>query len=234
MYAQLELSVHNFVTVQADNINQPKQNYWYDYWKTPWPFLTICAIDRYSVGLGFTFIGLIILALIIAFVPTHNPHPPYRHRPFMRGARLASLPFATAGVVVMYSAFRKFCSEVFSRGGTQLKPWELEDPAVAGVKFRKKKDTPTLEEMPRKPSKALRSIAPFEFLDAGRSASSLGHPDASDDGREPVVSINSRQSARLVENAALPTSTHEVAFVRPRHLSALEMYVSLTSAIATG
>ncbi|KAG8905270.1 hypothetical protein FRB99_000340 [Tulasnella sp. 403] len=121
-YDQLELSLQNFLDTQSANINFPKQIYWY------------------CVGTTITCLSLAIAIIMIRLLPVINPHPPHNCRPFLRGARLASVPFATMGAMQLYSAWRGFCSEVFGRGHTQLKAWEMEDPAEAGVEMRKRKE----------------------------------------------------------------------------------------------
>lgn len=115
------MSSRNFLTVQTSNTNLPKQLYWY------------------SLGLMFFLLSMSLAALTIMTFPTHSRHPPHRNRPMARAVRLVAVPFAMFSACMVYSAWRGFCSQVYGRGGTQLKAWELEDPGEVGVKLRRKR-----------------------------------------------------------------------------------------------
>ncbi|CCM03362.1 uncharacterized protein FIBRA_05491 [Fibroporia radiculosa] len=102
IYTMLEtVSLARFLNLASTNVNWPKKLYWY------------------ACGLTYTFVGLAIgLALIESL-----PAPPERSRAW----RLFSVPFVTLGLMQIHSGIRGFCSDVFGRGHTQLREWELAD-----------------------------------------------------------------------------------------------------------
>lgn len=140
-------------------------------------------------------------AILIVFYPLHAKHSPYRYQPLRRAVRLASLPFATAGAMVTYSAWRGFCSEVFSRGSTQLKTWEMEDIGTAGIVLRKIKAKSEEPQRPPTTADSKKAIAPFEF-------------DTHSLRRGSVSSMDSITAKLATQAPALPPATHEIAFVR--------------------
>ncbi|KIO25019.1 hypothetical protein M407DRAFT_8655 [Tulasnella calospora MUT 4182] len=226
-YHQLESSAHNFLALQSSNINIGKQLYWY------------------TVGFVFTLIGFTISIVLIVFVPAYHHNQPF---PIRRGARLAGMPFATAGACQLYNAYIGFCSEVFGRGSTQLKSWELDDPEEVGVEWRetgarssssalKKGSGPAggsgnaeeafeLQDPPmsKKKKQDLEAIVPFDLdIVPSLSASSSGAGS-----RSNAVRLNDEDSstAIILDPATFdsPGPTHEVAFVTPRAKSAKARY----------
>ncbi|KAG8989466.1 hypothetical protein FRB90_002236 [Tulasnella sp. 427] len=147
---------------------------------------------------------------------------------FMRAARLAGMPFATAGACQIYNAYVGFCSEVFGRGATQLKSWELDDPEEAGVEWRETgthgqgpEEVFELQDPPsiRKRKQDLESIVPFD-LDVVPSLSVLPSAGGPHEDRSSAGIILSPSSVSFDS----PKPTHEVAFVKPRPNSSKVRY----------
>ncbi|KZT06530.1 uncharacterized protein LAESUDRAFT_679540 [Laetiporus sulphureus 93-53] len=102
MYALLEtVSLPRFLAIAATNINTPKQLYWY------------------AIGIADVFIGIIIALVCITVVHV----PPKGNRAW----RLFAVPFFAFGVMQVYSAYRGFCSQVWGRGHTQVRVWEMQE-----------------------------------------------------------------------------------------------------------
>ncbi|RDB19917.1 hypothetical protein Hypma_012964 [Hypsizygus marmoreus] len=94
-------SIPRFLAGASANINLPKQIYWY------------------SVGiLNITF-SVILALLLIMMVPT----PPAVNRAW----RLFSVVLGSLGAAQCYSAWRGYCSQVWLRGNTQLRVWEMHE-----------------------------------------------------------------------------------------------------------
>ncbi|OCH94496.1 hypothetical protein OBBRIDRAFT_123127 [Obba rivulosa] len=108
IYHSLEtISLPRFLAAASVNINLPKQLYWY------------------GVGLAYVLIGVLIALVLI----TCLPGPAHVSRSW----RLFSVPFASLGWMSMYSGWRGFCTEVWSRGNTQLRVWELQELDTEGA-----------------------------------------------------------------------------------------------------
>ncbi|KAG8950938.1 hypothetical protein FRC04_007002 [Tulasnella sp. 424] len=238
-YRQLEHSTNNFLEHQSKNINIGKQLYWY------------------SVGFVFTFIGFTLSIILIIFVPAYHHNPAqddgsldyqfWKPFPIRRGARLAGMPFATAGACQLYNAYIGFCSEVFGRGATQLKPWELDDPEEAGVEWRETGQPSTskkgagaddgsnardeafeLQDPPtsKKKKQDLEAIAPFDLdIVPSLSAASSGGGSRSDPIQLNDAAEDSSTAIILDPNTFnSPRPTHEVAFVNPKPRSSEARY----------
>jgi hypothetical protein len=82
------------------NVNKPKMVFWY----------IVGAID-FSIGLA--------IFLVLTFLLSK------RHFAY-RAIRLPSTIFIFFGVAQMYSAYRRFCSQVWDRKSAQLRPWEMD------------------------------------------------------------------------------------------------------------
>ncbi|OBZ70266.1 hypothetical protein A0H81_09756 [Grifola frondosa] len=78
----------------------------------------LASLFWYAAGLADTLLALILaLSLIAAGRPA-------------RAWRLFAVPLAALGAMQAYSAWRGFCSQVWGRGGTQLRAWELQGTDV--------------------------------------------------------------------------------------------------------
>ncbi|KAB5594185.1 Regulator of G protein signaling domain containing protein [Ceratobasidium theobromae] len=159
-------SVPNFVSTAAPNINLPKQIYWY------------------AIGIVFTLVSWAIAVCTIYFVPD-DP----RSR---RSIRLVSVPFAVAGCMQIYSAWRGFCSQVFGRSARQLHAWELVDPADAGVSF----DVPSPPPPVAKPRGVLDMVAGTNRYDVAPFLS-LASTDSDTIEMGPVGISASRDEPRI-------------------------------------
>ncbi|EMD40355.1 hypothetical protein CERSUDRAFT_91071 [Gelatoporia subvermispora B] len=95
------VSLPRFLAAAAVNINLPKQLYWY------------------GVGLTYFLFGAVVAIVLITCLPGSGPAS--------RCWRLCAVPFASLGWMSMYSGWRGFCTEVWSRGNTQLRVWELRE-----------------------------------------------------------------------------------------------------------
>ncbi|KAF8872757.1 hypothetical protein BD779DRAFT_1571792 [Infundibulicybe gibba] len=102
MFNSLErVSLPQFLASASANINLPKQFFWY--------------------GIGFIDLSIsIAIAMSLIFM---LPTPPESNRAW----RLFAVPFACFGSMQFYSAWRGFCNQVWMRGGTQLRVWELQE-----------------------------------------------------------------------------------------------------------
>ncbi|KAF8076809.1 hypothetical protein FPV67DRAFT_1777227 [Lyophyllum atratum] len=111
VYTQIERGIlPRFLSTASANINLPKQIYWY------------------IVGTCNIAIGLLIALLLIMMVPT----PPEANRAW----RIFPAGFCSLGSAQCYSAWRGYCSQVWMRGNTQLRVWEMQemdDEALAFV-----------------------------------------------------------------------------------------------------
>ncbi|KAI0940206.1 hypothetical protein AcV5_001377 [Taiwanofungus camphoratus] len=94
-------SLPRFLAAATANINLPKQLYWY------------------AVGLVDTLVGVVIAVALITTLPA----PPQASRSW----RLFAVPFSALGAMQIYSAWRGFCSQVWGRGNTQLRVWEMQE-----------------------------------------------------------------------------------------------------------
>ncbi|KIP10419.1 hypothetical protein PHLGIDRAFT_125613 [Phlebiopsis gigantea 11061_1 CR5-6] len=100
--AMLTHSLPHFLDGTRENMNWGKRAYWWLY-----GVLTTCL--GWAIVVGCLFIQ-------------YGPHMSQGRR---RAWRLLGVPFLTLGAMQMYSAHRGFCSQIWGRGATQLRPWEL-------------------------------------------------------------------------------------------------------------
>ncbi|KAL6307174.1 hypothetical protein BKA93DRAFT_823638 [Sparassis latifolia] len=102
LYALVEgVSLPRFLVAASANINLPKQLYWY----------------------GVGFVDLVVSILVTLLLVMLVPAPPEASRAW----RLFAVPFAALGSMQTYSAWRGFCSQVWGRGATQLRVWEMHE-----------------------------------------------------------------------------------------------------------
>ncbi|OSX59506.1 hypothetical protein POSPLADRAFT_1075641 [Postia placenta MAD-698-R-SB12] len=94
-------SLPRFLASASANINRPKQLFWY------------------AVGIADVLLGVVLAIVLITALPA----PPQASRAW----RLFAVPLAGIGFMQAYSAWRGFCSEVWGRGHTQLRVWELQE-----------------------------------------------------------------------------------------------------------
>ncbi|KAF9819507.1 hypothetical protein IEO21_02115 [Rhodonia placenta] len=94
-------SLPRFLASASANINRPKQLFWY------------------AVGIADLLLGVVLAIVLIMALPA----PPQASRAW----RLFAVPLAGIGFMQAYSAWRGFCSEVWGRGHTQLRVWELQE-----------------------------------------------------------------------------------------------------------
>ena len=85
---------------------------------TPPPSSCSNADCRYMVGAADMLIGILIFLVLTLLLSR-------RHFAY-RAIRLPSAIFIWFGSAQMYSAYRGFCSQVWGRVSSQLKPWELD------------------------------------------------------------------------------------------------------------
>ncbi|KAI0355345.1 hypothetical protein OH77DRAFT_1424828 [Trametes cingulata] len=104
-------SMPRFLAHASANINRPKQIYWY------------------AVGIVDMLLGIALAVLLIVLLPN------WMSEATRRAWRLTAVPLFSLGSMQAYSAWRGFCSEVWGRGNTQLRVWELEgsDPEATSV-----------------------------------------------------------------------------------------------------
>ncbi|KAH9854988.1 hypothetical protein C2E23DRAFT_893818 [Lenzites betulinus] len=96
-------SLPRFLEYASANINRPKQ------------------IFYYSVGIFDMLFGLVLATMLIVFLPH------WMSEASRRAWRVVAVPIFSLGSMQAYSAWRGFCSEVWGRGNTQLRVWELEE-----------------------------------------------------------------------------------------------------------
>jgi len=77
-----------------------------------------CPHPRYIVGAIDILIGVIIFLILTLLLSD-------RYFAY-RATRLPSTIFVFFGAAQMYSAYRGFCSQVWGRASSQLRPWELD------------------------------------------------------------------------------------------------------------
>lgn len=157
------------------------------------------------------------------------------------------MPFATAGACQLYNAYIGFCSEVFGRGSTQLKSWELDDPEEVGVEWRETGQPSTskkgadadggsndreeafeLQDPPtsKKKKQDLEAIAPFDL----EVVPSLSAASSGGGSRNDPIQLNDAaedsSTAIILDPSTLnyPRPTHEVAFVDPKLRSSEARY----------
>ncbi|KAF5387870.1 hypothetical protein D9615_000839 [Tricholomella constricta] len=94
-------SLPRFLAIASANINLPKQIYWY------------------SIGVVNITLGLLIALLLITMLPT----PPEANRAW----RIFAVGFCSIGTTQCYSAWRGYCSQIWMRGTTQLRVWEMQE-----------------------------------------------------------------------------------------------------------
>ncbi|THH31920.1 hypothetical protein EUX98_g2278 [Antrodiella citrinella] len=92
-------SLPTFLKLSATNVNFPKAFYWY-------AFGALYVVFSLVVFFPFVFLG-----------------PPEVHK---RAWRAISIPFSSLGVMQVYSGWKGLCTEVWSRGRAQLRPWDLQ------------------------------------------------------------------------------------------------------------
>ncbi|KAI0638539.1 hypothetical protein C8Q77DRAFT_1215317 [Trametes polyzona] len=95
-------SLPRFLEHASANINRPKQLFWY------------------SIGVFDMLLAVILVTLLVVFLPS------WLTEASRRAWRLSAVPLFSLGSMQAYSAWRGFCSKVWSRGNTQLRVWELE------------------------------------------------------------------------------------------------------------
>ncbi|KAI0677199.1 hypothetical protein C8Q78DRAFT_1001625 [Trametes maxima] len=95
------ISLPRFLAYASANINRPKQIFWY------------------TVGIVDMLLAIIAVILLIVFLPEDTSEAS------RRAWRLAAVPLFSLGSMQTYSAWRGFCSEIWGRGGRQLRVWEL-------------------------------------------------------------------------------------------------------------
>ncbi|KAI0650386.1 hypothetical protein C8Q79DRAFT_943443 [Trametes meyenii] len=96
------ISLPRFLAYATANINRPKQIFWY------------------SVGVLDMLLAVLAAVLLIVFLPEEMSEAS------RRAWRLAAVPLFSLGSMQTYSAWRGFCSEIWGRGGRQLRSWELQ------------------------------------------------------------------------------------------------------------
>ncbi|KAG6811907.1 hypothetical protein H0H92_005305 [Tricholoma furcatifolium] len=102
MYSSLETSsLSRFLSATSANINLPKQIYWY------------------FVGVFNMVLGILIVLLLIMLLPI----PPQGNRAY----RVFPAFIFALGAAQIYSAWRGYCSQVWMRGATQLRVWEMQE-----------------------------------------------------------------------------------------------------------
>jgi len=92
-------SLPNFLKLSATNVNLPKALYWY------------------AFGTAYMVFSLVI------FIPLVLLGPGSVHE---RSWRCFSIPFSSLGLMQLYSGWKGLCTEVWSRGRAQLRPWDLQ------------------------------------------------------------------------------------------------------------
>ena len=110
-------SVPQFIELARYNVNWKKQGFWYV------PFVLSLyghplILPRWFLGIFDLTCGIILYVLLTLFL--HRTHYSYR------AIRLPSGIFIWFGSGSLYSAYRGFCSHVWGRSSTQIKPWELD------------------------------------------------------------------------------------------------------------
>ncbi|CAL1700094.1 unnamed protein product [Somion occarium] len=182
------VSLPHFLTLSATNVNRPKAFFWL------------------SVGtLNLTIALLISLATILSI-------DDYTLRKRVTGGwdsggesrlakarawRLFAVPFATLGGMQFYSAYKGFCSDVWGRGRTQLRPWELDLVEFDGT-FDDNVSFP--EKMPD-PEKGMNVVG----MDKTRSSSSSGFANRkSEDKVFPKVSGESTPKRTSIKRIPPP------------------------------
>ncbi|KAI0343402.1 hypothetical protein BDW22DRAFT_1167627 [Trametopsis cervina] len=124
----LNASLPYFLADAETNTNSEKTVYW-------WTVGILTFLAGWAVAIGCLFIEQ----------HQHAGRVDARKREW----RLFAVPFLTVGGMQMYSAYRGFCSQVWSRGGTQLRPWELVVPPPASCSPRPRLDKFALEDLER-------------------------------------------------------------------------------------
>ncbi|KAJ3487245.1 hypothetical protein NLI96_g3678 [Meripilus lineatus] len=141
------VSLPHFLSLASENINLPKKLYWY------------------SIGAVNLLVSLLIAVLIIVFVPGSGKD--YQVGPgewksdvgSMRAWRLFAVPLSGLGGMQLYSAYKGFCTQVWGRGNTQVRPWELQEPSE--LTDNDDDDEKTIGMSTTSVSKISPSIAPF-------------------------------------------------------------------------
>ncbi|TCD61330.1 hypothetical protein EIP91_008591 [Steccherinum ochraceum] len=92
-------SLPQFLKLSATNVNLPKAMYWYTF------------------GIAYMIFSLVILIPLVMLGPggVHK-----------RAWRCFSIPFSSLGLMQIYSGWKGLCTEVWSRGRAQLRPWDLQ------------------------------------------------------------------------------------------------------------
>jgi len=186
----------------------------------------LTSILRYAVGTLDIIIATVVAVLTIYYKPafTISSTGSLLQLPWARAWRLFSILPASLGGAQVYSAWRGFCSEVYGRGDTQLKTWELEDPEEVGVKWQRREDfseaileegqTPTTGGASNWIANNKSIIAPFADAEMSPEGSDDGH------GQETLRYTSPNSPIRAAAPFGIPTPTHEIVFTRKRNKSA--------------
>ncbi|KAG5648704.1 hypothetical protein DXG03_000051 [Asterophora parasitica] len=170
-------SLPRFLSLASANINLPKQIYWY------------------AVGIINIVIGVFLALILIMRLPT----PPQANRAW----RIFPVGFCSLGAGQCYSAWRGYCSQVWMRGNTQLRVWEMQDMDVEAKAFVNRiLDPHTMrppyecEDRSEKATKHIvASIAPFSVEPLAHSSDTIassygsgtGHSDSARHFHRPPV-----------------------------------------------
>ncbi|KAH8096619.1 hypothetical protein BXZ70DRAFT_1009622 [Cristinia sonorae] len=92
-------SLPRFLALSSTNVNLPKALYWY------------------AFGVAYILFALVIFICTALLGPTSVRK---------RAWRCFSIPFSSLGSMLLYSGYKGLCTEVWSRGRAQLRPWELQ------------------------------------------------------------------------------------------------------------
>ncbi|KAI0371608.1 hypothetical protein BV20DRAFT_965345 [Pilatotrama ljubarskyi] len=187
-------SMPRFLAYASANINRPKQIYWY------------------SLGFLDMLLSVALAVLLIVLMPS------WMSEASRRAWRLTAVPLFSLGSMQAYSAWRGFCSEVWGRGNTQLREWELErsDPELASATWAS--IVPSDAKPSPRPHVQENVIAlPSVFEDDEREGRlSREHPS-----RASMASVRSQASANdsCDDRGAHLNLDRDVALQRPREYS---------------
>jgi len=201
IYHLLETSLLRFFAAASVNINLPKQLYWY------------------GVGLSNLLLGIAIAVILITCLPA----PPRSSRSW----RLFSVPLSSMGCMQIYSAWRGFCSEVWSRGNTQLRVWELQEMDTEAAAHwdrvlddAERTPAPSAPIEPAKSSPDVAAIAPFTCADpvspcTPDDPSARMHPRRKPSRRPPRLRIPPTQPAAPTDVPPAAAGRPDARFRRP-------------------
>ncbi|KAI0772583.1 hypothetical protein BC629DRAFT_1595251 [Irpex lacteus] len=221
-------SLPYFLAEATPNINREKQLYW-------WLYGAISFLLGWAVTIGCLFI---------------NKHDGESARPASvreRAWRLWAVPFLTAGGMQMYSAYRGFCSEVWGRGATQLRPWELVSATDEELQSGSDKKEPLSSQGEAhywqkgpKPLKPLEHVAenPDEAVQIDISSvhfDDLANVDLNIDSPGPVTlpsSLSSPASTSKKRPPPIITSNHRDHWCPPPNFASVDMSRTATAVSA--